>query len=64
MPPFLFVEFVSHMLGEPLELSLRASVVRVDHKVLQVPKPPTKVLEPLTLFEEAGDLGTNLKRRS
>ena len=37
MPSFLLVEFVSHMLGEPLELSLRAGVVGIDHKVLEVP---------------------------
>ena len=37
MPPFLFVEFVAHMLGEPLELSFGAGVVGINHKVLEVP---------------------------
>ena len=37
MPSFLFVELVTHMLGEPLELSLGAGVVGVNHKVLEVP---------------------------
>ena len=37
MPSFLFVEFVTHMLGEPLELPLGAGVVGIDHQVLEVP---------------------------
>lgn len=37
MPSFLFVKFVTHVLGEPLELSLRAGVVGVNHKILEVP---------------------------
>lgn len=37
MPSFLFVEFVTHVLGEPLELSLRAGVVGIDHEVLEMP---------------------------
>lgn len=52
------------MLGEPLELSLRAGVVGINHKVLEVPQPPTKILEPLALLEEAGDLRADLRRRS
>ena len=64
VPSFLFVEFVTHVLGEPLELSLRAGVVGINHKVLEVPKSPTKVLEPLALLEEASDLGADLGGRS
>jgi len=63
MPPFLFVELVSHMLGESLELSLGAGVVGINHKVLEVPQPPAKVLEPLTLLKEAGNLGTDLEQK-
>jgi len=37
MPSFLFVEFVAHMLGEPLELSLGAGVVGINHEILEVP---------------------------
>ena len=37
MPSFFFVQLVAHMLGEPLELSLGAGVVGIDHKVLEVP---------------------------
>jgi len=63
MPSFLFVEFVPHMLGEFLELSLGAGIVGINHKVLEVPQPPAEILEPLSLLKEAGDLGTDLKRK-
>lgn len=64
MPSFLFVEFVAHMLGELLELSLRTGVVGIDHKVLKVPQPPAEILEPLALLEEVSDLCADLRRRS
>ena len=63
MPSFLLVELVAHMLGESLELSLGAGVVGINHKVLEVPKPPAKVFEPLSLLEEASDLGTDLEQK-
>ena len=37
MPPFLFIELVAHVFREPLELSLGAGVVGINHKVLEVP---------------------------
>lgn len=37
MPSFFFVEFVTHMLGESLELPLGAGIVGVNHEVLEVP---------------------------
>ena len=37
MPPFPFIEFVAHVLGEFLDLPLAAGVVRGNHKVLEVP---------------------------
>ena len=37
MPSFLFVEFVAHVLGKSLELSLGAGVVGINHKILEVP---------------------------
>jgi len=63
MPPFLFVELITHMLGEPFELSLGTGVVGINHKILEVPQPPAEVLEPLSLLEEAGDLCTDLEQK-
>jgi hypothetical protein len=37
MPSFFLVEFVAHMLGELLKLPLGASIVGINHKVLEVP---------------------------
>lgn len=37
MPALLFVEFVAHVLGEPLELSFGTGVVGINHKILEVP---------------------------
>jgi hypothetical protein len=60
-PALLLVELVAHDFGELLELALALRVVGVDHEVLEVPEPPREILEPLALFEEAGDLSADLK---
>lgn len=60
IPALLFVEFVSHAFREFLKVAFGFRVVGVDHKVLEVPKPPAQVLETLTLLQEASDLGADL----
>ena len=61
-PALLLVKLVAHTLGQLAELALRLGVVGVDHQVLQVPEAPAEVLEPLTLLEEASNLGADLVR--
>ena len=59
-PALFLVEFVAHDLGEFFELTLRLCIVRVDDEVLEMPEPPTQVLETLALLEVAGHLGADL----
>lgn len=54
------VELVAHVTGEFLELAFRLRVVAFDHDVVEVPEPPTEVLETLALLEMSGDLCADL----
>ena len=61
IPALLFVQLVTHALGELLEVALRLRIVGVDHEILKVPEAPAQVLEPLALLEEASDLCVDLQ---
>ena len=53
-------EFVTHDLGEFLELAIGLRIVALDHDVLKMPEPPGEVLEALALFQVTSDLGADL----
>lgn len=59
-PALLLVQLITHTFRELLEFTLGLGIVGVDHKVLEVPETPAKVLEALALLEEASDLGADL----
>ena len=61
-PALLLVQLVAHAFRQLFELTLGLCVVCVDHEVLKVPEAPAKVLEPLTLLEEASNLGADLRK--
>lgn len=54
------VELVTHVTREFLELALGLCIVAFDHDVVEMPKPPTEVLETLALLEMSGDLCADL----
>jgi hypothetical protein len=59
-PALLLVELVAHALGELLKVALWLCIVGVYHEVLEMPKPPTNILETLALLKIAGDLCADL----
>lgn len=63
VPALLLVELIAHALRQLLEVALGLGVVGVNHEVLEVPQSPTQVLESLALFQEAGDLCTDLYKK-
>ena len=54
------VEFVTHDLGEFLELELRLCVVALNHDVLKMPESQGEVLEMLALLQIISDLRADL----
>jgi hypothetical protein len=60
-PSFLFVQLIPHDLGKLTELSFRLGIVAVYNDILQVPKAPAQILQPLALFKEASNLRAYLR---
>jgi hypothetical protein len=54
------IELVAHCAGEFLELALGLCVIAFDHDVVEMPEPPTEILETLSLLEMSSDLCANL----
>ena len=60
IPALLFVQLITHVLGELPELTFGLCIVSIDHKILKVPKTPGEILEALALLEVGRYLGAYL----